>query len=217
LLDYGAFLNGVVAGENLDGGGRMVAPVFEAALRGRRFGRCFECCAGPGWIGLWLLANGIVGELEAGDINPAAVRAIAATASANGLAVKAYESDNLRGASGKFDLIVSNHPSYCNIQTTHPLGFLRDDLRPMDDGWRIHRDFYGMAAEYLAPGGEIWTVEVEPFKADVYLGGKLYDKRPKPPIIDFAAMMTDGGLMLDEVMPFKLGDVQMALLKTRAI
>ena len=42
-------------------------------------GRCFEFCAGPGFIGFMLLAAGICDTLVLGDVNPRAVAAARAT------------------------------------------------------------------------------------------------------------------------------------------
>jgi len=215
MMHYGKWLDGVRYTDDLDGGGRLLAPAFEAALRGRSFKRCFEWCAGPAWIGLWLLENGIIEELVTGDINPAAVEAVRLTAKATGANVTAVVSDNMKGAEGQFDLIIGNAPSYQNIQADHPMGFLKDDVRTTDTGWKIHREFYRTVSEYLVDGGEIWLSEVEPFSAVVYLGENLYDKRDNVPIVAFLDMMRDGGLMLDKVLPFNLGPLQMGLLKAK--
>ena len=136
---------------DLNGGGRLLALVFSRVLKGRKFKRCFEWCAGPAWIGFWLLENGICEEPVTGDINPKAVEMVNATAAASGYSVTAYESDNLKDipAHERFDLVVANPPNYCDIQPAHPFGHLRDDLRPSDIGWSIHREFYATIAVHL--------------------------------------------------------------------
>ena len=209
---YGEWLDRIRYTDDMDGGGRLLAPVFAAALKGRRFKRCFEWCAGPAWIGFWLLEVGICEELVAADINARAVEMVNMTGGAT-----AYLSDNMKTIpkDEKFDLVVSNPPNYCNIQASHPLGYLRHDQRPSDVGWDIHRDFYATIGPYLNVGAELWISEVEPFDRQVWLNGDLYDQRPQLPIIDFANMLNGTGLRLESVKPFKLGKAQMGLLKIR--
>jgi len=215
--DYAKWLDNIRYTDDLDGGGRALAPVFQAALKGRKFKRCLEWCAGPAWIGFWLLETGVVEELVTVDINPKATEMVEATAAASGYPVTSYTSDNLREVPKheSFDLVVSNPPNYCNIQPSHPMGYLRDDLRPSDLDWKAHRDFYREIGGHLNKGAEIWISEVEPFKTQVYVGGHLYEQRFTLPIIAFLDMITDGGLLLEKVSPFKFGAMQMALLKSR--
>ena len=217
MMHYREWLDGVRYTDDLDGGGRSLAPVFHSALEGRKFKRCFEWCAGPAWIGLWLLENGVCEELVTGDINPAAVEMVNLTIAATGANVIAILSDNMDKVDGKFDLVVGNPPNYCNIQSSHLFGHLRNDLRPSDVEWNIHRDFYANIREHLADGAELWVSEVEPFQAEVHILGQMYDKRPQLPIVEFMDMMAIGGLRLEKVLPFNLDTVQMALLKSRVI
>lgn len=208
-MTYSAFLERVNGSDDLNGGGKVLAPVFAAALNGRKFKRCFEWCAGPAWIGFWLKEQGIVEELVTGDIDPKAVEAVPATGGAT-----AYLSDNMKGIPAQqFDLVVGNPPNYCDIQASHPLGYLRHDLRPSDIGWAIHRDFYATIGPYLTSDAELWISEVEPFNRQVWLGGALYDRRPQVPIVDFLDMLTD--LRLVSIRPFNLGSIEMALLRMR--
>ena len=159
MLDYPQWLDHVRYKPDLDGGGRALAPVFAEALKGRKFDRCFEWCAGPAWIGFWLLENGICEELVTGDINPEAVEVVNNTAAATGWPVTAYCSDNMQDIpeTEKFDLVVANPPNYFDIQAAHPLGHLRFDPRPSDPGWRAHAGFYSTIREYLTPEAEIWV------------------------------------------------------------
>jgi len=216
MMHYDNWLPSVRYTEDTDGGGRLIAPFFEQALRGRKFGKCLEWGCGPAWIGLWLLQNEIIGELVASDINPKAIEMVELTAAANQLdSVTAVVSDNLQGIEGKFDLVVVSPPKYCNIQESHPFGHMRKDLRPSDVNWCIHREFYANIASHLTDASELWIVEVEPFSQVVELAGKIYDIRPEVPIVSFVDMMTEGGLRLEKIVPFKVALSEMALLKVR--
>jgi len=126
-------------------------------------------------------------------------------------------SDNFENVEGKFDLVVVSPPKYCNIQKNHKMGHLREDLRPSDVNWCIHREFYANIASHLTADAELWIAEVEPFSQEVELLGEIYDKRPNVPIIDFVNMMTDGGVRLEAIIPFPMGHLMMALFKVRLI
>lgn len=113
--------------------------------------RVFEWCAGPGFIGFSLLANGLAETLCLADINIEAVEACRRTIAENGLAgrVSVYRSDNLRNIpdSERWDLVVSNPPHFVDDWI--------GDLRTYDDGWHIHRDFFTSVGVFLKSGGVI--------------------------------------------------------------
>jgi hypothetical protein len=117
----------------------------------------------------------------------------------------------------QFDLVVANPPNYCDIQRSHRLGYLRDDLRPSDIAWAVHRDFYATIRPHLNDGAELWISEVEPFATQVLFSGSVYDQRPRPPIVDFLDMMAMGSLRLESLTLFGLGHLQLGLLKERAL
>ena len=144
MSNYKKWLKNIEFTRDLNGGGPILAPIFEKILSKRKFDTAFEWCAGPAWIGMWLLENNICKTLVTGDINKKAVHFSRITAKKNNYNVRSYVSDNLKQIPKheKFDLVVSNPPNYCNIQKSHPLGFLREDLRPSDIDWKIHKDFY---------------------------------------------------------------------------
>ena len=217
MIHYDKWLESVEYSPDLDGGGRILAPHFEKALRGRKFGKCLEWGCGPAWIGLWLLENGIIEHLTASDINPAAVEAVRSTATATGWNVEAVVSDNLKGIVGTFDLVVISPPKYCDIQTDHYFGRLRADLRPSDVNWCIHREFYANIAKHLTDLSELWIVEMEPFSKTVSFLTQVYDVRPNVPLVDFVDMMADGGLRLERIIPFDMAGMTMTLLKVRKL
>lgn len=192
----------------LDGGGTLIADDVVAFVR-RTFGpsgrlpfdHAFEWCSGPGFIGFALLAAGLCRRLTLADVNPAAIACAARTVARNGLGdrVELYVSDNFaRIPPGpRFDLVVSNPPNYCGLNPQHPYyGRLKDDLRPNDRDWRIHRAFYASVAGWLVPGAELLIEEINPGDAEVRTPGfdVPYDIRPRPAIDDFRAMIADGGL-----------------------
>src|SRR3954467_4779077 len=71
----------------LDGGGMTFGQQYLEVIREKlgRVGHAFEYCAGPGFIGFSLLANGLCDKLTLADINPEAVKAVRATIAENRL------------------------------------------------------------------------------------------------------------------------------------
>lgn len=139
---------------HLDGGGSDFGQDFIPILRKRgmpKVQRAFEWCAGPGFIGFSLLANGLAETLCLADVNPEAVAAARRTVARNALEsrVAVYLSDNLKDipASEQWDLVVSNPPHFVDG------GF--GQLRYHDPDWSVHRGFFGTVARHLKPGGVV--------------------------------------------------------------
>jgi SAM-dependent methyltransferase len=139
--------------EHLDGGGTSFGQQIIPFLQSRqmpRQQRVFEWCAGPGFIGFSMLANGLAETLCLADVNPEAVEACRRTIAQNGLAarVSAYHSDNLKDIpdTERWDLVVSNPPHFDDRF---------GDLRGQDDDWHLHRDFFAAVGRFLKPGGVI--------------------------------------------------------------
>ena len=140
--------------KHLDGGGSNFGQDFIPFLKScdmPRQQRVFEWCAGPGFIGFSLLANGLAETLCLADINPEAVQACQRTIMKNKLAgrVSAYHSNNLRNVphTEKWDLVVSNPPHFVDDWI--------GDLRTYDGDWQIHREFFATVGHFLKPGGII--------------------------------------------------------------
>jgi 16S rRNA G966 N2-methylase RsmD len=139
---------------HLDGGGRTFGQDFIPLLRARgmpKQNRCFEWCAGPGFIGFSMLGHGLCDTLCLADINPEAVRVCEQTIAAGGLGnrVAVYQSDNLAAlpASEQWDLVVSNPPHFADE--------FAGRLRCHDPDWSIHRGFFRTVGAHLKPGGVI--------------------------------------------------------------
>jgi SAM-dependent methyltransferase len=141
--------------KHLDGGGTYFGQDFIPLLKSwgmPKQQRAFEWCAGPGFIGLSMMANGLCETLCLADINPEAVEACRRTIADNGLAsrVSVYESDNLKDIppDEKWDIVVSNPPHFDD-------GYYEAELRAHDPGWRLHREFLRDVGNFLKPGGVI--------------------------------------------------------------
>jgi 16S rRNA G966 N2-methylase RsmD len=141
--------------KHLDGGGTYFGQDFIPLLRSWEMPkqqRAFEWCAGPGFIGLSMLAHGLCETLCLADINPEAVEACRRTIAANTLETRVcvYESDNLKDipASERWDLVVSNPPHFDD-------GYYQAELRAHDPGWRLHRGFLNDVGKFLKPDGVI--------------------------------------------------------------
>jgi tRNA1(Val) A37 N6-methylase TrmN6 len=142
----------------LDGGGPTIGQDLVQMLRERGLPnqrRVFEWCAGPGFIGLSMLARGMCQTLCLADVNKRAVEACRLTVRENGLhdRVSVYHSNNLRDipASERWDLVVGNPPHFADACV--------GDVRAHDRDWHIHREFYATVGKFLNPGGVIVLVE----------------------------------------------------------
>jgi predicted RNA methylase len=165
----------IIYKRNLDGGGTTFGQDFIPFLRSRgmpKQERVFEWCAGPGFIGLSLLAHGMGETLCLADINPAAVETCEQTIRRNKLEgrVAVYQSDNLKSIppTEQWDLVVSNPPHYPD----------RGDLRAYDPDWRIHREFFATVGAFLKPGGVI----------------VLQENNQGSTVADFRSMIEESGL-----------------------
>lgn len=224
---YKSWLPLVSSVEELDGGGKLLAPIFLDILKDKHFDTLFEWCCGPGWIGLWLLENGICDNLVLADINPRAIWHAKKSIQQLGYGdrVQAFVSDNLNDVPDNlvFDGVVGNPPNYCNIQTNHPVGYLRYDLRPSDPGWNIHRQFYSQIPGYLRDTSEMYIGEVALYDKKVKFVGAVYDLRPQIPLFTFSKMIEEQGLMIDKIIPYSLDgqeeetDVNLQILKVQKL
>tara|TARA_R110000751_G_scaffold225191_1_gene327126 strand:- start:497 stop:1252 length:756 start_codon:yes stop_codon:yes gene_type:complete len=218
--DYIKWLPKVIHTPDLDGGGKLLAPIFSSLLEGQKFNTAFEWCAGPAWIGLWLLESGICKQLVTGDINEDSVTAVRKTSTDNGYKVRSYVSNNMDDIPERemFDLVISNPPNYCNIQLDHHFGYMRNDLRPSDVDWKIHKNFYTNIGSHLHENSVMYISEIDPYREDVYLGGALYDARPRIPMEDFTAMTFSNDLKITKEVPYTFpgtSDVDCCILEIR--
>ncbi|CAN5318341.1 hypothetical protein BH10PSE14_BH10PSE14_28750 [soil metagenome] len=202
---------------DVDGDGRNQAPSFVAYIRQRfgtekRFGRVFEWCAGPAFIGFSLLAEGIAETLCVADVNPTAIDFVRRTVEAAGLSdrVSSYISDNMLDVpeSEVFDLVVGNPPTFYDINPLHhDYHWLAGDLRANDPGWKIHEAFYLQIGRHLRPGAPLLIQEVEPTECLVRVPAGYpihWDTRPEPPIDRFKAMIAAGGLIYEDARKYHI-------------
>jgi 16S rRNA G966 N2-methylase RsmD len=133
--------------------GRDFPRVLNELGIGRR-DRVFEFCAGPGYIGYSLLANGWCESLVLSDIDAEAVSVARFTAAHNELddRVVVYRSDALdQIPDGElWDLVVANPPHFPGANP---------DKRMYDPGWQLHRRFYATVGQHMNPGGLVLIVE----------------------------------------------------------
>lgn len=191
--------------ESLDGCGTwMAAPITEHIRKHGRgdYGKGFEWCSGPGFIGLTALRKGLCRELVLADRHPLVKQHLEETRTINDDSLKFtyYESDNLKQIPNEecFDLVVSNPPNYFHLNPQHPAWEeLRDDHRPNDPGWRIHEEFYLTIGRHLNPGADLFIAEVEPERERVHLEPNMtvvYDIRDHNPLERWKEMIERGGL-----------------------
>lgn len=122
-----------------------------------RCGRLFEFCAGPGYIGYALLANGWCESLALSDIDSESIATAMRTAAYNGIEdrVAGYASDVLDDipADERWDVVVGNPPAF----ESHPDKHLADGDwdRGYDTNWNVRRRFYSSVKAHMNPGGVV--------------------------------------------------------------
>jgi len=187
---------------HLDGGGMGFGQEFVQVVK-EKFGKVhhvFEFCAGPGFIGFSLLANGLCEKLTLSDINPEACRACEETVRKNNLQSKVsiYLSDCLDAIpeSEKWDLVVSNPPHWPSLEDAY-----REDIKMFDPNFIIHDKFYRDICLFLKPGGSILFQE----------NGRATKAA------DFIPMIHKNGLEIVEVFTAKPPSVLQCLLKGKKL
>ncbi len=145
---------------NLEGGGDMYVQDVLNYVR-EHIGpveSVFEYCAGPGFIGYYLLAHGMCEKLSLSDMSPKAVQAMQITVEENGLqdSVNVYQSDCLESipATERWDLAVSNPPWWLTNKK-----IARWSQILCDPDGRVHRNFFRDVGKFLKPNGSILFIE----------------------------------------------------------
>mgnify|MGYP001257491635 FL=1 len=149
----------------LDGGGTSFGQdylSFIPRLSKKKFGRAYEWCAGPGFIGFSLLANGFCDSLCLSDVHPPAIAALKETVKINGLEnkVSIYHSDSLDNIPNdeKWNIVVGNPPHYKKDPTIKNLS--EDNIRiVLDKDLNIHKRFFNKINQYLSSDGIILLQE----------------------------------------------------------
>ncbi|MEE8360252.1 MAG: class I SAM-dependent methyltransferase [Candidatus Omnitrophota bacterium] len=151
----------------LDGGGMGFGQEYLQVVKEKfgKIGHVFELCAGPGFIGFSLLANGLCDRLTLADINPEACKACEDTIKKNNLQdrVSVYLSDCLDSIpqDEKWDLVVSNPPHWATLEDAkHEEGTAdKKDIKKFDLGLEIHKRFYKGIRKHLKSNGSILLQE----------------------------------------------------------
>lgn len=154
---------GVHHDSDQEGGGTWFGTEYSEILRSRyarRWPRCYEWCAGPGFIGFDLLDHGLCDSLCFSDRHaPCVFESIPATVEANKIdpaVVSTYLGHSLSclPASERFDLVVANPPHY--LQCPGDTNYQR---LAVDPSWQAHRDFFEHIGSHLEADGMILLQE----------------------------------------------------------
>lgn len=185
---------------NLDGGGTAFGQEYIQVIKekiGKKVDHIFEFCAGPGFIGFSLLANGLCDRLTLADINPEAVEACKETVKRNKLEskVSVYQSDCLDQIpeSEKWDLVVGNPPHWWTASEE----LYKRDIRKFDPGLRIHQKFYRDIKRFLKPNGAVL----------------LQENKTATRVDDFIPMIKENGLEIIKVFQAPPASILAKLLK----
>lgn len=123
--------------------------------------RVFEWCAGPGFIGFSLLAEGLCNSVTLADINPRAVEIARHTISHNKLdgtaTVLLSDCFDSVPRGERWDLVVGNPPHVATDQTVPQIPTAENLYQ--DPDWRTHRKFYEQVGGFLNDNGSILLVE----------------------------------------------------------
>jgi methylase of polypeptide subunit release factors len=170
-----------------DGGGTWFGQEYITMLKqrypGRQFDRCWEWCAGPGFIGFNLLDHGICNQLFLSDIYDPAVELAKETARRAGITDRVhallFRDLAILPLDYQFDLIVANPPHEPNgtpvIHTADHGGRIE-----ADPGWASHKNFFEHVADHLTEDGVII----------------LQENQLCSTVKDFEPMIKDAGLFM---------------------
>jgi methylase of polypeptide subunit release factors len=178
----------VVYKQELHGGGIRFGQQYIPVVKEKfgHVGHIFEFCAGPGFIGFSLLANGLCDKLTLADINPEAVKVSKETVKNNRLESKVavYLSDSLDSIpeNEKWDLVVGNPPHvFAENEEEY-----KKDITLYDPQFNIHRKFYKDVRKYLKPTGSVL----------------LQEHTESTSVEDFRSMIEENGLKIIEVFSY---------------
>jgi len=168
----------VFARPDVNGGGLWFAPDFSRALLHFGIGKCkriFDFCAGPGYIGFFLLGSGFCESVALSDINPEVIAMARHTIAYNGIEHLAdvYTSDVLEQipAGERWDLVVANSPVVPSYEVK------RANIIDYDLTGHLHERFYASVKKFMNPGGFVLTLHtrrdssVEFFRPMIEAGG----------------------------------------------
>ncbi len=131
-----------------------------------------DICCGVGLVGLTMLAclkddpEDRVQSMSLADINIFNLNSIERTLEMNPpdrwghVEVLPILTDGLKHIqpANQFDLVVSNPPHFF-LQNFSDVPLQPDVLGTNDAGWKFHKEFYSVVADYLTPTGEVWFLE----------------------------------------------------------
>lgn len=144
----------------MDGGGTWFGQEYIDIVRsryGKTFGRCYEWCAGPAYIGFSLLDHGLCSSLCVSDCYADAIARVKQTAMLHQLAaVNAYTCDrvSLLPDHEQFDLVVANPPHF--LQCPGDDNYQRIAV---DINWAAHQEFFANIGQHLNPDAVILLQE----------------------------------------------------------
>lgn len=149
------------------------------------FSNCLECFSGSGVIGFGLLATNSCEKITFNDIYQGAINNIAKTVRKNPALenkVNYYLGDNIKSIpkNNKYDLIIGLPP---HTRSNDPKLGPNDRRLKVDEGYKIHEEFFKHAKNYLTDDGIIIILE---------------DTRKNSPK-DFIKMIEENGLQINEV------------------
>lgn len=170
----------------MDGGGTWFGQEYVDVIKQRYpgpFERCYEWCAGPGYIGFSLLDHGLCESLCLSDVYDEAIARAQETAVVNKLNnVSAYVTGTVAGLPDreKFDLVVANPPHF--LQCPGDDNYQRIAV---DQNWAAHHEFFSNIGKHLQPGAVILLQENQ--------AGSLNREK------DFEQFIDDAGLKITDV------------------
>jgi len=157
--------------KELDGGGADFGQDFPSALRflygDHCFKNCLEWCAGPGFIGMAILAQELCDKLYLNDFYEPAIQACEKTI---GSLPEKYKGKvtTLQTSTVKefddalvFDLVVANPPMFSNLNfmLVNDSTMIPDLRKELDKNWEAHKNFFANIGRHLTQDAKILLVE----------------------------------------------------------
>jgi len=151
--------------DGTDGGGvthgQDYIDIIKTRYPGRKFTKCYEWCAGPGFIGYTILDHALCESLCLTDIHNPALECAEETAYYNQLenkvSIHLLKDLALLPEDEKFDLVVSNPPHAEFFAEEKWYGNL--NRLTTDVNWEAHKNFFSNIKKHLLPDGVILLQE----------------------------------------------------------
>ena len=161
-----------------NGGGSTQYPDFIDVLNllGKKYSSAMEWCSGSGFIGFSLLDYQFADTVTFVDLHDISIECINYTAEKNNIRgkIQTYMCDEVKKLPDTlYDLIVANPPHVDNIDDIKDIvGTDWIKRVTIDEGWKVHEEFFTNIGTYLNKGADILLSETNMYQVHIDMAEK---------------------------------------------